>query len=208
MGFWNSFKNQVGRDTGRRVSRALYGKKHATLIEHTGSCARGVTKMEIESLLETKSRQEECRLEELTQRRMRLEFQQDQLEKLTDEVNKKIAYLNNLSFPNECQKLTELANGLIYLMECNFWNSEKDSEKRAVCNRYSDAIFAKLIQMHITLKLNYPNTPYCQYYNGKMRHYRFRHFRTKHKFLWGVICYMIFVLVVSIWSWLITAFSH
>lgn len=197
MGFWKSFANQVGRDTGRRVSRALYGKKHAIQVEHTHNSrsntkdlleeqqklqrAEARTQIKLQEL-EAKSQRDLLEQQnELAKEQMQTKFNFQQLSKLSDKIDEAITYLNNMVIPTDSDALYVQFEELSYLLRANLWNSIKDDEKkRELINRYADAIYARIEQIYSRFQLYYPDTHYIKYVDRHLKPLRRKHFWAKH----------------------------
>ncbi|WP_018337171.1 hypothetical protein [Butyricimonas synergistica] len=181
MGFSKSFFNQLGRDTGRAVSNALYKDRHAIVYRRVGD----------------KSKQEAAKTElKLTEQKLELERelrqqerQEARLNRLSGKIEQKIEQIHSLEIPEDKPALLHTLNELIYLLKANSWDSTRDSEAEdALVNRYADTILAKYEHALITLGTYFPEDPSLTYYSQQLKTFRKNRFWGKYKmFVIGIL---------------------
>lgn len=188
MGFFNSLKGQVGRDSGRVVSNFVFGNKHATKyqrVDNTKSIAKTL-KIEREhelELLEQESRNE-------------IDFLKKK-EELKDLVEKKRFVDINLKkivamrVPLKKELLVEQLYSLSIEITSNSWKDyEEDINK--ISNIYTDAVFKKYEQHLFILKSKFPDSTEIPYFEKQYNQYVKKVFLQKYKLLF------IGILLVSI----------
>lgn len=136
MGFFSSFKGQIGRDTGKVVSNLVWGDKHASVYRRAQS--RYSTKKQEEK--------EEAEFERLVQ--------EQKIEKAQEIVDKGIAKVISMKIPQKKELIIEMLQELTVMLIANPWGSVYKEEFK-ITNKYSDAILAKYEQALFTLKAKY-----------------------------------------------------
>lgn len=152
MGFWNSFKGQLGRDTARAVSNKLYGDKHAILYRRVENrSSKSNLKKKVESETELK----------------KLEYKYTHLQKLSGETDKKIQFINSLKTPTTQKGLDNLLGQLLYLLKANPWSCSNGEDEEKLINSYIDTLFAKYEHILVTMESLYPTAPKAFYYRNQ-----------------------------------------
>ena len=93
MGFSKSFFNQLGRDTGRAVSNALYKDKHAIVYRRAGDTSKREAAKE-----ELKLHKQKLELEQEEREQRQLEIR---LTKLSKEITQKIEQIEQIEIPED-----------------------------------------------------------------------------------------------------------
>ena len=105
MGFFSSFKGQIGRDTGKVVSNLVWGDKHASVYRRAQS--RYSTKKQEEK--------EEAEFERLVQ--------EQKIEKAQEVVDKGIAKVISMKIPQKKELIIEMLQELTVMLIANPWGS-------------------------------------------------------------------------------------
>ncbi len=137
MGFFNSFKSQIGRDTGKVVSNLVWGDKHASVYRRAQS-----------RYAEKKQKEEE---EEIFERLI----EEQKIEKAQAVVDKGVAKVISMKIPQKKELIIEMLQELTVMLIANPWGSVYKEEFK-ITNRYSDAILTKYEQALFTLKAKFP----------------------------------------------------
>lgn len=144
MGVWNSFKGQIGRDTGRVFSNIVWGDKHASVYR---------------------------RAEDRKSKRLQLEQEQFDLAK-QNAIDDKIEALSEYEITNDRNELINTLAQLTVLLKSNPYKGQlsNDEEKeKEMKNAYFEGILTKYEQTLITLASLYPNDTMLPYYQKKFK---------------------------------------
>lgn len=133
----DSFKKEIGKNTGKYISTKLFGDKHAT--PHKIIIARE------ENKIDEKRKSNDFKLEE---KRIALNLKKSEQDKIENYYNKKE---NIISQPlsNDKQELFDFSNYLIGEIKSNGWSTK---DENAHLNEFSDTCYNKLIQCKIKLQ--------------------------------------------------------
>lgn len=151
MSFFNAFKNQIGRDTGKVVSNLVWGDKHASVYR------RAQSRYETQKL--------EARLEEKQAENRAFErlIQEQKIDKALECVDKGVARIISMKVPHNKELLIEMLQELTMMLIANPWKSVFNEENN-ITNRYSDAILQKYEQVLFTLKSKFLNDVEVSYF--------------------------------------------
>lgn len=138
MGFFNSFKGQIGRDTGKVISNFLWGDKHASVYRRAQS--RNSARIQ-----EDKHAEEFERL-----------IENQKIEKVQRFVDKGVTKVISMKIPQKKELIIEMLQELTVMLIANTWGPVYKDEFK-ITNKYSDAILAKFEQALFALKVKYPN---------------------------------------------------
>lgn len=172
MGFWNSFKNQVGRDTGRTFSNFLWKGKQASvhrhIIENNGISSDPYSS-QLNEIANAKI------LEDLWDRI------EDRLttEQLTEKIEQKIQLLDEIPVPKDENEFINSLHQLLYLLKTNSFKDITD-ETNKLKNSYTEAILAKYEQFLVILEIQYPNNIMIPYFEKKLKSQRIKRFCQKY----------------------------
>jgi hypothetical protein len=156
MGFFKSLKSQVGRDTGRVISNAVWGDKHASVYRRAGD---KINEKRIEAQMEA---QIEAQRE--AQERM---IKQQQLEKIQDVTETNVASIIAMKLPKQKDELIEMLQELFVKLTANPWGSVFKDECK-ITNKYADAIVTKADQIVFTFKTKFSNEFEILYYEQQL----------------------------------------
>lgn len=161
--FFNSFKGQLGRDTGRLVSNFVYGDKHAAPYRRVEPVRRKKKKTEVgETSIEADGVSSgetlwssigkafnggENEEEKLLRKKM---------EALKDELNSRIDELNQIQTPQEEQELVSFLLELSTLLSGNKGASE-NVEETDMRNRYTDLLLDRFGQGLEVMEIMFPD---------------------------------------------------
>lgn len=115
MGIWNSFKGQVGRDTGKVVSNLIWKDKHASVYRRAEDRKQEALKL--------KKKQLEAELE---QKQLDREYEAEKderiyIEKLKNRIENKVREIDDIEIPEDRKQQ-------ILLMYLEPHNNQKQSE--------------------------------------------------------------------------------
>lgn len=190
--FFNSFKGQLGRDTGRLVSNFVYGDKHAAPYRRVESARRKKKKAEVvETGIETDGVSNgetlwssigkvlnggENEEEKLLRKKM---------ETLKAELDSRIDELNQIRTPQEEQELVSFLLELSTLLSGNKGVSE-NVEETDMRNRYTDLLLDRFGQGLEVMEIMFPDNRMLPMFRKTYK--SFRKQRSKKKYLiWAVI---------------------
>lgn len=168
---FNSFKSQVGRDTGRVVSNLLWGDKHATpyrRVEMLKNKKIELEKHRIESekyQLEIEKHQIEAEKEDKEQKIL-LEKQakeEQAIFQLRQLVQAGISQIESQDIPSDRDSLASMLNKLILLLESHPFKLGFD-EKAKINNLYSRVIYVKFTQCMLVFRQYYYMDVNINYY--------------------------------------------
>ena len=195
MGFFNSLKGQVGRDTGRLISNKFFGNRHATKYQKVEDTKAIEKSLELEQKLD---------LELLRQEK---NFKIDLLnreEEINDIQNKKAFVDQNLKkiitmkVPLTKELLIENLYSLSIEITSNKWKDTEDKVNK-ISNDYTDAIFKKYEQLLFILKDKFPNSVEIVHFEKQYNKYARQAFFQKYKLvLIGVLFVIICVIGMSL----------
>ncbi|MTK53880.1 hypothetical protein [Paludibacter sp.] len=178
MGFINSFKSQIGRDTGKVVSNYVWGDKHASVYRRAQS--RYSSKKFNE--------REEAAFEKLVQ--------EQKIEKAQAVVDSGIEKVIAMKVPQDKEHIIEMLEELTTMLIANPWGSIVKDELR-ITNKYSDAILVKYEQALFALKTKFPNEVENAYFEKQFLD--FQKTRKKKKYtevaLISIFCIVLFSIV-------------
>ena len=180
MGFFDSLKGQLGRDSGRVVSSFIFGNKHATKYQRVDNNNSKIIKSNLKT-------QRDYELEILEQE------QENEIEEKKAFVNQNLKKIISMKIPNSKELLIEQLHSLSVEITSNKWkDTEEDVNK--ISNIYTDAVFKKYEQYLFTLKTKFPNAVEIQYFEKQRRAYQKQAFFQKHKLAFIVILFVLFIV--------------
>lgn len=178
MGFWNSLKNQLGRDTGRVISDALWKGRQASVHRH-------IIERE-EGRRAKRERREKKDALEFEEKSLKFEEKKDKLEakkekrkalgKFSEKIEDKIQTIDELALPDDEGELVKLLSQLSYLMKANPFRKEEMDEKARLSNLYAEAIFAKYEQAYLMLGSFFPGNAMLPAFGKTLRQTRWKRF--------------------------------
>ena len=170
MGFWDSFTGQVGRDTGRAVSNAIWKDKHA--IMHS-----------------------EVNNREFKQRKILREWdRQDTIEdriqllsviEISDDKNELLSMLAQLTILLKSNSYKDATDN----------NKENENKLR---NTYTDAILAKYEQVFMLYSARYPDDSMISYYGSILKSVKRSKFIKKYGALTIALSVMIIPILIGL----------
>ena len=190
MGFFNSLKGQLGRDTGRLISNKVYGNRHATKyqrVDNSKTIAKNI-KLEQKYELELLDKERENNLKLLNRNKELIEIE----EKKTF-VNQNLKKIVSMKVPSSKESIIDNLHSLSVEITSNKW---KDSEEEInkISNVYTDALFKKYEQHLVTLKSKFPNTIEIQYFERQNKTFQKQAFFQKYKLALIAIPFIIFII--------------
>lgn len=156
MGFFRSLKSQVGRDTGRVISNAVWGDKHASVYRRAGT--------------KYKEKQLEAQVEAEREAQNQM-IKQQQLEKIQNVTESNVAKIVGMKLPKQKDELIEMLQELFVKLTANPWGSVLNDDSK-ITNKYSDAILTKVDQIIFTVKTKFPDALETLYYEQQLNELR------------------------------------
>lgn len=182
MGFFQSAKNQVGRDFGKVVSNFVFGDKHASVYRRAHSKSQA-------KLAETRAKESEQVIEQRHQEEI---YRLDRA--VIGNVDKVLATQIPAN-PNEICNLMDLMHSQV---EINGWKPiplSDDADKNRIYNKYTEACYNKFCQCIQRLQLNGASPEVIAHYNKIKKKLRLKR-------VWGINR-----IVLSFVSFLVALFA-
>ena len=160
MGFFNSLKGQVGRDTGRVISNTIFGNKHASKYQ----------RVEAKNTRANLKSQRDYELEILEQEAINSEneFERLQLRENNLKLEKEIANIISVKVPQKKEALMEALDELYMMLSANPWKDISDPEN-TLSNKYSNVVLKKYEQCLFSLKTKFPKEREIVYYENQIK---------------------------------------
>ena len=174
MSFWKSLENQVGRDTGRRVSNAIWGDKHASVHRHISSKSSEISELKAKQL------EAEIALREREQKR-------NMLIQLRYSVDEKIRQLTEIDIPEDKLAMIALLNKLAILLKSNCFKHNLDEANR-INNAYTDAILIKYEQILKVATCQFPEDSEFMSHVKRLKYTQKFGFFRKHIVITIILC--------------------
>jgi hypothetical protein len=163
MGFYNSLKSQIGRDTGRAISNALLGDRQAIRFKNVDSNnakanLQAQKDYELEMFeLEKEKNKERAKIYELRERNVKIE--------------RGVANLISMKIPQRKEDLIDLLNELSMIISAHSWKFSEDDENEQ-SNKYSDAALKKFEQCLFILKNKFPKEFEIIYFEKQFKKFK------------------------------------
>ena len=159
MGIWNSFKGQVGRDTGKVVSNLIWKDKHASVYRRAEDRKQEALKL--------KKKQLEAELE---QKQLDREYEAEKderiyIEKLKNRVENKVREIDDIEIPEDRKQQILLMNRLILLFKSNPFKDDGESD---ITNAYPEAILTKYEHTLMMFETLYSDDEKIEYYRRQL----------------------------------------
>lgn len=136
----NSFKRELGKNTGKVVSNLLFGDKHSTPYRRVDSAKVAATEAKIE--------------------RQRKE----QVYAVDAAVLKNIDAVTGYRISSNKEELLQQLSELSIQLKVNKWRETLNNEENQIRNKFCDALFEKYKQALRTLRMIDPNEPQLEYF--------------------------------------------
>ena len=189
MGFFNSLKGQVGRDTGRVISNTIFGNKHATKYQRVDSRN---TKANLKA-----QRDYELEILEQEQQNSENEFERLQSRENNLRLEKEIANIISVKIPQKKEDLMEALDELYMMISANPWKDITDTEN-TLSNKYSDVGLKKYEQCLFSLKNKFPKEQEIIYYENQIK--KLKNEKIKGKILSPTFIFLILMVAFIIWG--------
>jgi len=177
----DSFKRQIGRDSGKVVTNLIFGDKHSSPYRRVASKA------------ETKRM--------ATENKVKMQEQQN-LHAIDGAVIGAIDQVISLSIPDDLNSITKLMDELEIQLIANKWGevgtNDDDDKERKVRNKYPDAVLQKYKQSLRKLKSSGADEEEIKYYSKKLRKFKIKKIWGKNKTLVVVFFGVIFLILVGV----------
>ncbi len=188
MGFFNSLKGQVGRDTGRVISNFFFGNRHATKyerIDNSGEIKLARIDKERDKIklaeVKTKLKHEENIVDTKIKHEIFL-IENQILSNEKDYTRTKISELTKINVPQKKESIIDNLHSLSVSLSANsnFWDTAED-EKQKITNSLSDAILTQYYQHLFALKVKYPKAIEINHFEKQYNKYKRQAFLQKYK---------------------------
>lgn len=198
--FFNSFKGQLGRDTGRLVSNFIYGDKHSApyrRVEQTSKKRKKKETVETEEIAEASGNgtlwnsigkafnggedEEEKKLRE-------------KVEALKGDMGIRIDELNQIRTPQDEKELVSFLLELSSLLHGNKWASD-NGEETEIRNQYADLLLNRFGQGLYVMEAMFPNNRMLPTFRKNYKTFKKQRF-TKKYLVWIIIP----VVLIICWS--------
>lgn len=189
MGFFNSLKGQVGRDTGRVISNSIFGNKHATKYQRVDAQN---TKANLKA-----QRDYELEILEQEQQNSDNEFERLQLRENNLKLEKEIANIISIKIPQKKEDLMEALNELSMMIHANPWKNILEGENKT-SNNYSDVVLKKYEQCLFSLKTKFSKEREIIYYESQFN--KFKKEKIKGKIISPTFIFILLMVVFIVWG--------
>lgn len=189
MGFFNSLKGQVGRDTGRVISNTIFGNKHASKYQRVNAQN---TKANLKA-----QRDFELKILEQEQQNRETEHNQLQLRENNLRLKKDIVNIVSIKIPQKKDDLTEALNELLMMISANPWKSILDVENKE-SNNYSDVVLKKYEQCLFSLKTRFPKEGEIFYYESQFKKLKRESIKGKFSIIFIAIVTLIIIGILAV----------
>ena len=172
--FGNSFKRELGKNTGKFVSNIIFGDKHSTPYRHVGNHSHNVSPRSSQTKSDARLTLAEAKAEMLAK---------NQLNELDAAVLHNIDLLNSVTIPSEKNELVNLLNQLTVQVEATPW-IYNGGEEADIRNKYWKALHQKYKIAIKELELLSPEDPHLSLFKDvSSSAYRKRLFKRAFPFL-------------------------
>lgn len=189
MGFFNSLKGQVGRDTGRVISNTIFGNKHASKYQRVNAQN---TKANLKA-----QRDFELKILEQEQQNRETEHNQLQLRENNLRFKKDIVNIVSIKIPQKKDDLMEALNELLMMISANPWKSILDVENKE-SNNYSDVVLKKYEQCLFSLKTRFPKEGEIFYYESQFKKLKRESIKGKFSIIFIAIVTLIIIGILAV----------
>ena len=189
MGFFNSLKGQVGRDTGRVISNTIFGNRHATKYQRVDAQN---TKANLKA-----QRDYELEILEQEQQNNDAEFKQLQLRENNLKLEKEIANIVSVKVPQKKEDLMEALNELSMMISANPWKSILEADNK-LSNNYSDVVLKKYEQCLFSLKTKFPKEGEIIYYESQFKKFKKESIKGKFSIIFLAIIVIIIIGILAV----------
>ncbi|EKT3967432.1 hypothetical protein ABF190_002407 [Flavobacterium psychrophilum] len=189
MGFFNSLKGQVGRDTGRVISNTIFGNKHASKYQRVDAQN---TRANLKA-----QRDYELEILEQEQQNSENEFERLQLRENNLRLEKEIANIISVKVPQKKEDLMEALDELYMMISANPWKDIIDKEN-TLSNKYSDVVLKKYEQCLFSLKSKFPKEREIIYYENQIK--KLKNEKIKGKILSPTFIFLILMVAFIVWG--------
>lgn len=176
MGFFSSFKGQLGRDTGRLISNKIFGSRHA--IKH-----QSVASQNIKAVQKAQREHELNLLEEQNEAEMNFFLKQEEIKNIQEKkvfVDQNLKKIIAMKVPAKKELIIEHLHSLSVEITANKWK-DSDEKINEISNIYTDAAFKKYEQFLFVLKTKFPNSAELPYLEKQYNKYKKERFLQKYK---------------------------
>ena len=179
MGIWNSFKGQVGRDTGKVVSNLIWKDKHASVYR----------------------RAEDRKQEALKLKKKQLEKDERiYIEKLKNRIENKVREIDDIEIPEDRKQQILLMNRLILLFKSNPFKDDGESD---ITNAYPEAILTKYEHTLMMFETLYSDDEKIEYYRRQLGALKKQKMRGKYlRLVLGIVVFVLILLFFATMAYL------
>jgi len=172
----DSFKREIGKNTGKAVSNLLFGDKHATPVKLIRETKNDLLKEKQKIELESKEK--------------------ERVSKLNNDSIQQAIRIAQIPIPKEKNEIIDMLNELYINIDSFGWKSvfeggsKKETENK-ISNKTSDALTKKYKQILKTFIIKYPKTPEIEIFEG----YKKKVFYKKIKGKYGSVLLLLLLFI-------------
>jgi len=171
----NSFKRELGKNTGKVVSNLLFGDKHSTPYRRVDS---------------TKAKEVDAKIEKQ---------QKEQLFAIDNAVLKNIDAVAAFRISNKKDELLQQLSELSVQLKANRWHETFNNEEGKIRNKFTDALFEKYKQCVHTLKAIDSEEPQLPYFQNIVKKTYWRKYIRTYPTIIGFVS---FFSIIGIIAWI------
>lgn len=178
----NSFKGQIGRDTGRVVSNLIWGDKHASVYRRAENRKSEALKLQRE------------------------QFEADQEWQEQNSIDEKIQFISASEIPSDRAGLVNMLSQLRVLLKSNNYKdvlSAVTEKQNKLKNQYTDAIITKYEEVLIIYASMYPDDAMLKHYKSTLKSVKMTKYVRKYILLIWFFGLMLVIGLIGIISELI-----
>jgi hypothetical protein len=187
MGFFNSLKGQVGRDTGRVISNTIFGNRHASKYQ----------RVEAQKTRANLKVQRDYELKILEQEQQNRETEHNQLRENNLRLKKDIVNIVSIKIPQKKDDLMQALNELLMMISANPWKSILEAENKE-SNNYSDVVLKKYEQCLFSLKAKFPKEGEIVYYESQFKKLKRESIKGKFSIIFIAIVTLIIIGILAV----------
>lgn len=173
----DSFKREIGKNTGKTVSNLLFGNKHATPVKLIRETKNELLREKHKTELETKEK--------------------ERLGKLNNESIQQSIRIAQIPIPKEKNEFVDILNELYINIDSFGWKSvlnggDSSETENKISNKTSDALSKKYKQILKAFKVKHPETSEIEIFEG----YKKKIFYKKIKGKFGSVILLLLLFLV------------
>jgi hypothetical protein len=198
----DSFKREIGKNTGKAVSNFIFGDKHSTPVKLIRDVKRErlEEKYKLEDELQRKKHQAELKERE---NQIYLAFKKD--------INSKILYTSSFEIPDEEKELTQFLNEIKSNLYLNNWKlflstSLIGIKQNNLNNKLANSLFNKYKEGVDKLETNYPKNTQISNFKKSIKSNKFKKIFIQYWIILIPMAIFILLLLAAITEQIIRSF--